>query len=107
MDQNSHTFNSGEEFVLFIADNDGLYKHFPEFQVLIKVWNSAMKSCGGCGGRREERIDLLESMYANSIPETPESTKENIIKHMLPILEKSKIVFKAKDDPDKTLLEVF
>jgi hypothetical protein len=109
MDQNSHVFNSGEEFVTFISENEGLYKEFPEFQVLIKVWNSAMKSCGGCRGgeRKKERIDLLESMYANSMPETPDSTKESIIKYMLPLLNKEKVIFKAKDNPDETLFEAF
>jgi hypothetical protein len=39
--------------------------------------------------------------------ETPDSTKENIVNHMLPILNKEKIIFKEKDNPDETLFEAF
>ena len=105
MDQTEYIFNSAEELVGFLADQDGLFKHFPEWQVFIKVWNSAQRSCGGCGSQKDKRLELLEGMYENSIPDTPEKTKESIVKNILPIVKKDKIVFKSKSS-SKILLEV-
>jgi len=105
MDKDALCFNSAEDFVSFLSDNDGVYKHFPEFQVLIKIWNSAQKSCGGCTNSKEKRLQILEEIYYKSIPLTPESTIENIKKHILPITKKN-IIFRSTKSPEKELLKI-
>jgi len=98
-------FKSAEDFVSFLSDNDDIYKRFPEYQVLIKVWNSAQKSCGGCGNAKEKRLQVLEEIYYKSIPLTPEETIENMKKHMLPITKRN-IIFKSTKAPEEELLKI-
>ena len=105
MEQTEYIFNSAEELVGFLAEQEGLFKHFPEWQIFIKVWNSAQKSCGGCGSQKGKRLELLEDMYENSMPDTPEKTKESIVKNIMPIVKKDRIVFKSKSSSN-ILLEV-
>ena len=105
MDKDTLCFNSAEDFVSFLSDHDDIYKHFPEYQVLIKVWNSAQKSCGGCGNSKGKRLQILEEIYYKSIPLTPEETIKNIKKYMLPITKKD-IIFKSFKSPEKELLKI-
>ena len=105
MDKDDLCFNSAEDFVSFLSDHDDIYKHFPEYQVLIKVWNSAQKSCGGCGSSKGKRLQILEEIYYKSIPLTPKETIESIKKHILPIAKKN-IIFKSTKEPEKDLLKI-
>lgn len=105
MDKDDLCFNSAEDFVSFLSDHDDIYKHFPEYQVLIKVWNSAQKSCGGCGNSKGKRLQILEEIYYKSIPLTPKETIESIKKHILPIAKKN-IIFKSTKEPEKDLLKI-
>ena len=105
MDKDDLCFNSAEDFVSFLSDHDDIYKHFPEYQVLIKVWNSAQKSCGGCGNSKRKRLQILEEIYYKSIPLTPKETIESIKKHILPIAKKN-IIFKSTKEPEKELLKI-
>ena len=105
MDKDDLCFNSAEDFVSFLSDHDDIYKHFPEYQVLIKVWNSSQKSCGGCSNGKEKRLQILEEIYYKSIPLTPKETIESIKKHILPIAKKN-IIFKSTKEPEKELLKI-
>jgi hypothetical protein len=105
MDKDALCFNSAEDFVSFLSDHDDIYKRFPEYQVLIKVWNSSQKSCGGCGNGKEKRLQILEEIYYKSIPLTPKETIESIKKHILPIVKKN-IIFKSTKAPEEELLKI-
>lgn len=96
MDQTEHIFSSAEDLVGFLAEEEGLFRHFPEWQPFVKVWNSAHKSCGGCGSQKNKRLELLESMYENSMPDTPENVKQSVISNIIPLVSKNTVVFKSK-----------
>ena len=98
MPDNCFTFSSANAFIEFLSENEGLYKHFPEYQILIKVWNSAQRSSNCCGSSKETRLQLLERMYQASIPATPKESIEKIKKYMIPLTNKSSIKFCTKID---------